>query len=158
MAVFTAPWGDGILPTHTCFDDALDFIVFCTTGNQALVHARWLKLVHAICLIPRGVAGEGEPWAHAWVETTHPNRLELVWQRGIRAMDGERVYVPRLREVFYKEVRPQDVTRYSPAEADRENARTLSFGPWVPRYRELCSYGFPRTFFPLAQLMVTPGY
>ncbi|SRR6266496_2263260 len=115
-------------PTHTCFDDALDFITAVLQQNpadrQALI--RELMLVHAICLSP-----EGEPYAHAWVE--HAGRCIF---RGI--LHGTLHYYATSLEEYYAEMHVQDVTRYSPQTALDENKRCNTYGPWVPKYLALC--------------------
>lgn len=117
-----------LLPTHTCFDDALDLIAF------RLQHRREdkdrLVLVHAICLAPDGPHA-GERFAHAWVEEG-----ELAWQDGF--LGGKRVTYGCDRHALAEGLRVQHVTRYTVQEASDENHRTGTYGPWVPEYQGLC--------------------
>jgi hypothetical protein len=117
-----------ILPTHHCFDDALDIIA--ARAHAEFESARHLVLVHGICLIPEGPR-EGEPFSHAWVEDR-----DEVWQGGL--FDGETVAYAMSTGEFEALLRVQERTRYSLREAWEENCRTGTYGPWVEKYRALC--------------------
>jgi hypothetical protein len=116
-----------VLPTHHCFDDALDFIA-ARLGRDA--SARHLLLVHGIALAPAG-QHEGEPFAHAWVE-----EQGVVWDSGI--LDGVPVHYSVERDDFYASLRIQCFTRYTVREAWLENHRSGHYGPWKDEYRALC--------------------
>jgi hypothetical protein len=123
-----------ILPTHTCFDDALDFLgALLQIGRLSKDELNEYVVVHGICTAP-----DGNPYAHAWVEQS---RARLIWQGGV--VDGVRVWFAVPIEEFDREYRPQITTRYTPAETARENARTNHFGPWKDEYFELCVNGPP---------------
>lgn len=123
-----------LYPTHTCFDDALDYLGLVATaeGRRGL---RGLALVHGICLVPEGESfvGAGQPgdrFAHAWVESGG-----RVIQGAI--LDGERVYFSILRVEFFEKWRVQDFTRYTPRQAMRQNRLSNHFGPWESKYEAL---------------------
>ena len=128
-----------VLPTHTCFDDALDYLVHRIRADPSLFSADQLYLVHGIALAPEGQHA-GEPFAHAWVE-----EHDKVWQAGILADDGVRIYYAMDRAEFYEKWRIQKSTRYTAKEADEENVRSNHYGPWLEEYRELC--GRERTIY-----------
>lgn len=119
--------GKNILPTHHCFDDALDFIEERLRRNASALH---LVLVHGIALGPSG-PHEGEPFAHAWVEED-----DVAWDCGM--LDGQRVYYSLERGEFYASLRIQDFTRYTLREAWQENQRSGHYGPWKAEYAALC--------------------
>lgn len=146
--------GPTIFPTHTCFDDALDYVTERLKNDPRCIEV--LSVVHGICLIPVGTRKD-EPYAHAWVEERRqPGETTLVWQGGIlrdmgpcedpacedapKAHDheGARVFYAVTYPEFADELRPQKFTRYSVREAARENARTNHFGPWLDEYLALC--------------------
>lgn len=123
-------------PTQTCFDDALDFISevmwllkgqLRSNDGEVREYLERFVVVHGICLTP-----DGQPYAHAWVEEMDVR----VWQGAL--LNGARIFHPQNRTTFYVERRVQESTRYSVAEAARENERTDHFGPWVEKYRALC--------------------
>lgn len=125
-----------ILPTHHCFDDALDFISERVLEDAALAHGTRLVLVHAICLAPADYASMkgGDPYVHAWVEETDPEWPDVVvWDAG-RLETGEFVRYSVRREEFRKILRVQDETRYTIRAAFNENRRSGHYGPWVPEY------------------------
>lgn len=117
-------------PTHTCFDDALDFIE--RRIREDIKKARELFLVHGILLAPTGEQ-KGTPYCHAWVE----DPLGLAWQDGLLE-SGERVTYATPVETFRNVFRPQKETRYTLAEAAIENQRTGHYGPWLEEYQALC--------------------
>lgn len=120
--VFGAPLNPTIRPTHTCFDDVLDFLVTSIPREQLV---EW-TVVHGICLAP-----DESRFAHAWLE-----RDVSVWQSGI--LDGEAVFYEMPHEVFLRAWRVQRSTRYSVREAVDWNMRTGHYGPWDEEYRSLC--------------------
>lgn len=125
-----------ILPTHSCFDDSLDFIE--ARVKIRIQDADTLVLVHGICTAP-----DGDRYAHAWVE-----EAGLVWDSGL--LDGVPIYYSCTVEEFTKARGVQQTTRYTVREALRENYRTNMYGPWKPEYLALCqSGGRPRVFGPL---------
>lgn len=112
-------------PTHTCFDDALDFIsdFLKVDRRQALT----CELVHGILL-----RDDGAPYSHAWVEQAR----STVWTAGL--VNGEKVYAGVDAEDYYEEMQVQEATRYSLLEAWAENERTGTYGPWLEKYKRLC--------------------
>lgn len=118
-------------PTGTCFDDALDF--FCRVApDMRHVH----RLVHAICQAPGDITtrAPGELFAHAWVEAALATGTFCI--EGVIA-DGVRAYrmIPILQ--LYDRFIVVETARYTFAEADAENERHDTFGPWIPRYLAL---------------------
>lgn len=114
---------DDLRPTGQCFTDALEFLDAMTKPGAP--NADTFTLVHARCSIG------GVPFAHAWVET-----LDRRWQAGM---------VNRRLRVFYARPRSMPLEfnverewRYTVAEADAENERTLMYGPWVDELLALC--------------------
>jgi len=126
-----------ILPTHTCFDDALEFLnaILKYEGVERLLGVR---VVHGICLAPEGVQ-IGQPFAHAWCEEDGS-----CIQAGL--VEGEKVYFGVDRAEFYAMLRPQDTTTYTPEEAVAQNFASGHFGPWEDRYRAIIKHG-DRTVF-----------
>jgi hypothetical protein len=113
------PDPDAILPTHTCFDDALELI-----GALRDFRAR---LVHAI-VEPEGAPG---PFAHAWVE----REGAALWFGIYR---GSRRLFATPADQYRAEFCARDVTVYTPPEAARMNAYHVTYGLWETRYLELC--------------------
>jgi hypothetical protein len=116
-----------ILPTHTCFDDALDIIEANVRESPSLAHTDELILAHGILLHP----DTGEPFAHAWVECSG-----WVGQAGF--LNGEKGVYGLPWENFAERMRPQDVTRYTVRQALEENNRSGHYGPWLEKYDALC--------------------
>ncbi len=120
-----------IFPTHTCFDDALEYLAARVAEDRRLARSHRLLLVHGLCLIPIGQPDEGQVFAHAWVEDANS-----CWTMGL--LDGERVIVVRARDEFYANLRVQCATRYTVRQAWRENRRSGTYGPWLPIYQRQC--------------------
>lgn len=127
-----------IRPTLTCFDDALDYLTHRVKVDGVQRAFDRLRLVHGICLAPEG-RHAGQPFAHGWVEEVLPTGKFLVWQDGW--ILDHRVQYSMDRAEFFRELRVQKVTRYNLKEAARENARTGTYGPWIPEYVTLCGGG-----------------
>ena len=112
-----------IHPTHQCFDDALELLVHLLTDEH--VPPAQLKLVHGICLME-----DNRRFAHAWLERDGECLFLGIYQ-------GERVLCTVARPDYYRRLRVQERTKYTPQQAARENARTYSYGPWKPAYLAL---------------------
>lgn len=121
-----------LIPTHTCFDDAVEFLFLCVKGDDLAASDR-LRIVHAIAHAPGGEHA-GEPFAHAWVEDG-----DLCWFAGV--LEGQRIFVAAARDEFYAELKIHDATYYTLADAAREELRTGECGPWKPKYQALCGRG-----------------
>lgn len=117
-----------ILPTHTCFDDALDWIAAEVKRDRKLCSR--LILVHGVQIIPTG-EDSGHRFAHAWVEDGND-----CWDFGI--VDGEKCAYSIGQAEYYECRQVQEVTRYTVLEAYHENRRTGNYGPWKPEYLALC--------------------
>lgn len=149
-----------ILPTHTCFDDALDYLAHRLKADPSSEER--LTLVHGILLAPEGPKA-GTPFAHAWVEEELQGRT-IVWQDGFIDLGGFEIPLAGgtlraeqdLARVSYstpaaewrQKMRLRKETRYSARQASAENGRTNHYGPWVEEYRALCGRG--ETFWPRA--------
>lgn len=120
-----------ILPTHTCFDDALDWIADQVKLDRNLCFS--LVLVHGIQVIPTGEADGGHRFAHAWVEDG-----TYCWDFGIIGGLGEKCAYSVECAEYYKDRQVQETTRYTVIQAWRENLRTGTYGPWKPEYQTLC--------------------
>lgn len=121
-----------IFPTHTCFTDALALLVERARRDPALAKKRRLLLVHGVLLIPEGHPEGGEPYAHAWVL-----QAGQCWFTGI--LDGARIRYAVPRDLYYHGARLQEFTAYTVRQALYENHRSNHYGPWIPRYRDLCA-------------------
>ena len=122
-----------LYPTNHCFDDALDFISNRLKEDRRT--AGHLILVHGIMLSPADHDPPNEPYAHAWVEDGI-----TVWDAGILEGQG-RVWYSVSRNEYYKNLRPQKMSRYNVSMAMRLNALHNNFGPWRKEYQELCGKG-----------------
>lgn len=117
-----------ILPTLTCFNDAIEYIEQVALEDKA--RALRLVLVHAIVVMPDG-PDKGKLYSHAWVEDG-----ALIWQGGI--IDGQRVYFSCLKTEYLRFMQVQDATRYNLYQLYIENRKSGHYGPWKPEYQALC--------------------
>lgn len=140
MTVAAATGSPDILPTHTCFDDAIDFFNavgffdHLTTPHLERMQERF-RIVHGVCV---GHAARTH-YAHGWVEESSSE--ELVWQAGTLRATAERCYWALPRAAFYElfQVLEARVTKYTLPMA-AEMLRTQGFnGPWRQEYRALCN-------------------
>lgn len=131
-----------ILPTHSCFDDALDYLSWRVKRDKRCIHT--LFLVHAICLAPEG-RKKDTPFAHAWVEE-EVEGLWVAWQDGF--LRGQRITYSCDRDALVASLRVQEFTRYTVKQAAEENRRTGRYGPWLPQYEALCGDGTSERFEP----------
>jgi hypothetical protein len=122
-----AAGGMNILPTHRCFDDALDYISERLRRHPGLVET--LILVHGIARAPNGTL-----YAHAWTEEDG-----VCWEGGL--LNGERIWFSVSRDEYYAARQIQETTQYTCREALAENLRSGHYGPWKPIYRMLCGHG-----------------
>lgn len=117
-----------IYPTHDCFTNALqalEEIAKTEPAHQSLTDGT-LILIHALCKHPGG-----DLFAHAWLE----DRLtRTAIFKGI--LDGEGQYFAAPIEEFYAELKPTEITEYTPMQAVVENYRTGMCGPWKEVYRD----------------------
>jgi hypothetical protein len=121
-----------VLPTHHCFDDALDYIVVRLRRDKG--DADRLRLVHGIVRLPDEQPGAGERVAHAWVE-----EAALVFDSGL--LNGQQIVVTHPKLAFYRRMRVESTTVYRVEEAWALNALHRTFGPWEPQYQALCGKG-----------------
>jgi len=126
-----------ILPTHTCFDDAMEVVnLLLKEGDAGRIDKA--RLVHGICLAPDGPLA-GTPFAHAWVEDG-----TACIQAGM--LNGEKVFFGVEREEYLRSMRVQASTSYTLLEACVQNLASFHFGPWEPAYLAIIRPG-DRTIF-----------
>lgn len=118
-----------ILPTHACFDDAMDYIEHRVRADPRLARGRTLVLVHAIVL-----SDADARYAHAWVEED-----DQCWDCGL--IDGQRVWYAVHRDEYYAIKRVQQTARYTPREILKQNRKHGTYGPWEEPYRSACGGG-----------------
>lgn len=118
-----------ILPTSTCFDDALDTLFALLTEHpEDTAIAEQVFLVHGI------VHPAGYPrMAHAWLEDDQEHTVIF---SGIIA--GEKRLLLAQRTEYYANMQPEEVTRYTYSQAFVNNRLSGHYGPWKPAYRALC--------------------
>lgn len=119
-----------VYPTHSCFDDALEFINYVALEYRD-EDTSMISLVHGIV---RG--DDGNNYAHGWVEDSS-TRLAIF--AGV--LKGEKIYFYTPIEEFYTKNRVKETTKYTIKEAIENNIRTIHFGPWEPKYVALCGGG-----------------
>lgn len=112
-----------IYPTNECFNDAMEILGVLLTEKE--VPPDQLRLVHGICLMD-----DGTRFAHAWVERERTCLFLGLYQ-------GERVLCQVPRQEYYQRLRVEQRTKYTMAQAARESARTVSYGPWKAAYLAL---------------------
>ena len=117
-----------VYPTHTCFDDALEYIGEMLKNHPAAVMFEDVVLVHAICIMPNG-----DQYAHAWVES---KLTKTAYFFGI--VKGGRVRIDVDSEEYRKELQVVEFIEYTPYEACKENYKHGTFGPWKEKYLNLC--------------------
>jgi len=137
-----------ILPTHTCFDDALDLLSERVTKDPQLAKKRRILLVHGILLVPEGHPQAGTPYAHAWVL-----QAGQCWFTGL--IDGVRIRYAIPRDAYYAATRLQEFTAYTARQALYENFRSGHYGPWKQAYIDLCASGGTRQLFGRTGLKVS---
>ena len=115
-----------IEPTHQCFDDAIQNLIFLMKrqGPEAARRGE-MVIVHAI------IAPDGEPMAHAWIE-----QGARVFFTGL--IGGERVFCECEREEYYRESRISQRITYTLWEAYAVEKITGHYGPWDPQIKRLC--------------------
>jgi hypothetical protein len=122
-------WHDNptVLPTHSCFDDALEYISKRVKADPA--GSRGLRLVHCLAEVR---AEPGRIISHAFV-LEGDNWIDQGMLGGV-----VRVIMARTREEIEQTLRLIDITYYSLQELAIENLRTGTFGPWKPEYLARC--------------------
>ena len=89
-----------LLPTHHCFDDALDYLNQRVLEEPRLARRKTLYLVHGIAV------GEHGPYAHGWCEEGG-----LCWDAALA--NGDRIWYAVARAEFYAARQIQATTRYT---------------------------------------------
>lgn len=114
-------------PTHTCFDDAIEYLeLLCKAGCSPGV-VREHVVVHAICCNP----DTGKLFAHAWVEMG-----ASAVQAGI--IGGVKQYYAIPVADLLTHFGVERCTRYTADEVVEHNFRTGHYGPWLDEYVALC--------------------
>lgn len=121
-----------IYPTHSCFDDAMEFIEELAKQRNPIVHQ--MHVVHGICLHP----DDNHRYSHAWVEEAE----KFVIFAGIHK--GVKQYFAAPRDEYHADARVQEFTKYTALEAAQANRRTGSLGPWEQKYLRLTRQGLER--------------
>ena len=114
-----------LLPTHTCFDDAIETLgeMFTASHNDYAD----LRLVHGLVRLPNGKLS-----AHAWCEFEKNAKTYVVF---VAILNGERQHFVGEQGEYYAEIGVVETTRYTVEQAALENRRSGNLGPWLPRYR-----------------------
>lgn len=126
-----------VLPTHTCFDDAVEFLENLARRGEPFTHFR---VVHAVLKIPKpevfiGTADLGV-YAHAWLRNPTNNTVVFA---GI--YDNEKIYIEADRDEYYAKIEIVDSTEYDTFEVARLNEIHGTFGPWKEEYIKHCRQG-----------------
>lgn len=119
--------GDQVLPTHSCFDDALRFFALwpnLVARNNALI-------VHGICI----GSDAGVRYAHAWVEVDDAMHGRAVCQSGM--LDGETFFMLVAVEDYYVKMNVHSAYKYSFVEAIVHTVNEGIAGPWEQELKEL---------------------
>ncbi len=120
--------GNSILPTGTCFDDAIDLIEHWIFQDPQIDWHKRIRLGHGICGPNEDNKNE---YAHAWVELDGKE----VWQDGI--VEGNLCSFGVDIEQFYRKYKAHDVTLYTLKEFGLKNLEYAHYGPWESRYYDL---------------------
>lgn len=114
-------------PTHTCFDDAAQFLL-AVAEERPLRILQEHRLVHALCRM-----NEREKFSHAWVE-----HGKLAFHCQFNA-DGERFILAIPKYILYRKMEVIRTYKYTPLEAMKLSMANGGSGPWVDELRVLCS-------------------
>jgi len=120
---------DTLEPTHSCFDDAIEFMDYAIRKNGLEnIDNDGFKLVHGIC------EKDGREFSHAWVEWDAGENYVIFC--GI--VNGEKIYVGTRREDYYTQFGVKERTRYNGTEMLQMNLKHFHYGPWEKKYKLLC--------------------
>jgi len=126
-----------ILPTHRCFDDALELLERRVQHEPLLAKSDTIVLVHGVI---RGAEEQGEVGriAHAWLEERRPDGAWIVWDHGM--LNGQRIVFSVEIAEFYgaSRVERESVVRYTLRQVLEENKRSGHYGPWRAELVALC--------------------
>jgi len=120
-------------PTHTCFDDAIDFLELLPLDKPQLRDdiLRSFQVAHGFC-----VSSTGVPYVHAWIEelvSGDPERItwpaHVVWQGYLRD-NGRRGYFAVPASWFYTTFGVFNRELYSLEQVAQHNLATGHYGPW----------------------------
>lgn len=121
-----------IYPTHTCFDDALEFLSALLKDKEISLNDSEWRLAHGLCRALDVV------YSHAWVE--HGDKV--IFSGIIDVKEGKgRAYMTADKKEYYDHFHPFDVTTYSAMEAAIMNVTHGTYGPWEQRYKDHCGEG-----------------
>jgi hypothetical protein len=128
-----------ILPTHQCFDDALEFVEnrLKEHPEAANTYLDTLHVVHGVVRFPDDSPEHaGTHFVHAWVEERDElNGRTLVWDAGL--LQGQRIWFSVERDEWYEHMRVQRVTHYTLMAACDMNQETGHYGPWDRSYAQM---------------------
>lgn len=127
-----------ILPTHTCFDDVLDFYSMLRDAGETPAQLDAWVVMHALCIMP---GTDDDVFAHAWNQhrdTGACMQAGYLSDEGIGAWP-ERIWYEMPAESFAEMFRPQLVTRYTLTQALDANIATGHYGPWLHIYHDHCN-------------------
>lgn len=127
-----------ILPTQSCFDDCLDFIENLLNSQpdaseKILMRYRVVHGIYQVTDLDNDFHTGGKPFAHGWVLDL---KDKLAIQDGY--LDGERITYGIGLDEFYKLFKLHEETRYSLLEVYKLNKKHNNYGPWEPKYLNLC--------------------
>lgn len=118
-----------LLPTGTCFDDALDYVSVLLKDAGCYTERKKILTTHYVC---HGLVGpDDDPIAHAWVEVGDDVWISGLWR-------GKQVFTSLPRSDYYASMGARDITRYTCQEVVDLNRKSNHFGPWEERYVERC--------------------
>lgn len=121
-----------VYPTHTCFDDAFEYIELSI--RQQFYTIPYMKenlfLAHGICQL-----GNGHRYAHAWIEDKGTN--EVIF-KGLIGAEKQAAYLTADKKDYYERFNVQETTLYSMREAADLNKATGHLGPYKDEYTKLC--------------------
>jgi hypothetical protein len=117
---------NALLPTFTCFDDAIEFIESRVREEGPRYAADHLRLVHALC-----EAEDGTIYAHGWAEDKG-----LCWNAAL--VEGQKVYYSIKRVDFYRWKKVREPRRYTMEEILDQNRQHGTYGPWEPQFIAAC--------------------
>ena len=119
-----------VLPTNTCFDDAMDFIMVLIRENKA----EDIYLCHGLVTPdPKKNIGNKKTYSHGWIYDEQTNSC-MQW--GI--LDGKKVGIRGDKGKFYADMGVHKITYYTPKQAMYYSWLYDFFGPWEPEYMKLC--------------------
>ena len=120
------------MPTKTCFDDSLDFMMELARNKKT----DGVYVCHGI-VSPRMLVPECKStFTHAWV---YDCMTDICLDWGI--LEGQRIGVKGSKRDYFHHMRVKEVTYYTFKQCMYYSWIYNFFGPWEPKYMVLCSDG-----------------